>query len=304
MKIIVDNSGEYNDVMGNYFNLSKYDDGAEDVVFFQGYNTSRNVGLKQQYACFKKRIYLNLESPCSFLTTQSSVEEQKYFTHIFTLCPYTAEWLKDTNTNFIVVPFPISLDVFNKVGGDKEFDVIYMGTLMNHDHYNIINVMRNHNYVFTSLFNYSTPYTPTHLNVNSFKKWELLAKSRINITINQAPFGIDKVGNVKSYLGWEKHRAFNKIDSGTMPQIKVRITEAMGLKTLNLVKRDEWNVIEHWFEPDKHFIYWDDFNDLNNKITDIKNNYEQYQHIIDNAYDAVKPYDIDSIFKDKILKWN
>ena len=304
MKIIVDNSGEYKDVMGDYYNLSKYDDSSTESVLFQGYNNARNKERKNKFLSYKKRVYLNLESPISFLTTKTTIEEQSYFTHVYTLCPYTVEWLKEKiDINFISIPFPISLDTFNQFNAnEKKYDVIYMGTLMNNFHYAIINCIKKYNHVFTSLFNYPLPYTPTHVNVDSITKWNLLSKSKISVCLNQAPFGLDKISNVKSYPNWQQHKAFSHIEYGIVPQIKSRVTEAMALKTLNLVKRDQWNVIEYWFKPDVHFIYWDNFYDLKEKINHIKENFDQYQEIINNAYNEVKKYDIDYLYLNVINK--
>jgi spore maturation protein CgeB len=301
MKVIIDNRSEYSDVLGNYYGLSKHNDDSPDEVFFQGYDTSRNVALKKTFSDYTKKVYLNLESPCSLLTTQTSIEEHSFFTHVLSICPYTSEWLRDKiKTKFIVVPFPISLEMFKDVNTEKIYDVIYMGTLMNNDHRNIITTIKKHNHIFTSLVNYPTPHNPTHVNVNSKVKWDLLGQTKICVTINQAPFGLDKLKNIKSYDGWENNKALNRIHDGIVPQFKSRVTESMGLKTLNLVKRDEWNVIEEWFTPDVHFIYWDDFEDLDNKIKEISENFDNYKHIIDNAYEEVKKYDMDNIFNNLI----
>jgi len=70
-----------------------------------------------------------------------------------------------------------------------------------------------------------------------------------------------------------------------MPQIKSRFNEAAAAKTLNLVERDPWNVIEHFYEPNKHFIYFDDLNDLEEKIFEISVDWESYKHIAEEAHD-------------------
>ena len=57
------------------------------------------------------------------------------------------------------------------------------------------------------------------------------------------------------------------------------------------------NVMELSIESDKHFIYWEDINDLRNKIKHITENYDKYQHIIDAAYDKVMEYEVKEIFK-------
>ena len=50
------------------------------------------------------------------------------------------------------------------------------------------------------------------------------------------------------------------------------------------MKRDPWNVVEHYFTPDEDFIYWDDNSDLKEKIDDISNNFENYETMIESAY--------------------
>jgi spore maturation protein CgeB len=307
MRIIQNTSEEYRDVIVDYLcsGLAKYNDNSTDKVLFLGYNTSHNLQLKNTYAKFNKRMYLNWEAPCSFVTTKTSMEEQKYFTHVYTICPYTAEWAKDkTATQFIPIPFPINLNVFKDItwNKEKEIDAIYTGTLIHAGYYEIIDVIRNYKYIFTSLINYQYPYNPTHINISCIDKWKLLSKSKINVVINHAGFGASHIANIKSYKDWEKHDAFKNISSGIMPQFKSRITEAMGLKTLNLVKRDEWNVIEKWFKPDVHFVYWDNKNDLKEKINYILKNYDQYQKIINDAYEEVKKYDIDYMYNNDFIK--
>lgn len=310
MKFIVDVSGEYKDVIIHYLinDLIKHDDNSSEEVFFLGYHTSCDMQLKNRFSNYKKRVYLNWEAPCAFVSSQTSIEDQKYFTHVYTICPYTSEWLNGkTNTKFIPIPFPISLNTFKDIlwNKEKEFDVIYTGTLFNSSYYDIINVMKSFKYIFTSLVNYSYPYNPTHVNVGCVDKWRLMSKSKISVCLNQAhyePSCAHCISNIKGYPGWEESRAFTQIHNGIIPQFKSRITEAMGLKTLNLVKRDEWNVIENWFKPDVHFIYWDNKEDLREKMAYIINNYGQFQHIIDNAYEEVKKCDIDYIYTNIILK--
>ena len=61
-----------------------------------------------------------------------------------------------------------------------------------------------------------------------------------------------------------------------------------------LVKRDPWNIIEYWFEPDKEFIYYDNEEDLPEIINGILSNWEDYESIIDNAFEkAINNYTTD-----------
>jgi hypothetical protein len=67
------------------------------------------------------------------------------------------------------------------------------------------------------------------------------------------------------YQNKKDNEAFKDLESGYIPQFKPRVIESMMCKTLVLVKYDKWNVIEKWFEPEKHFIYW--YNLCSFKIT-------------------------------------
>jgi spore maturation protein CgeB len=60
---------------------------------------------------------------------------------------------------------------------------------------------------------------------------------------------------------------------------------------LILCKKDNWNIIEKWFEPNKEFLYFENEIDLENLITEILKNYDKYQIIINNAYNkAINNY--------------
>jgi len=66
-------------------------------------------------------------------------------------------------------------------------------------------------------------------------------------------------------------------------------------KSLCLVKRDPWNVIENWFKPNEHFLYWETLEELDSLIENIDNDFESYSHIIESASEEVKKYEIKNI---------
>lgn len=297
MKVVIDTSGDYPDVVSSHYDLMKYNDDSSDIVLFQGYNSSRNNKLKSLYAKYPKRIYLNLESPTGMIATKTNFIEQSYFTHVYNICPYTAELFnKQGHTKHIPIAFPVPLDKFNHF--DKEYDVMYMGRLMPDLSYRaMIDVISSYKYVFVSPEHHEKA---TNTGISTQQKWDLLSKSKICVGINQASVRYDQFVNIKSYQGWETHPAFNMLDHSIMiPQFKSRVTEAMAAKSLLLMKHDRWNVIEEWFEPGKHFMYWHDINDLNELISDVVNNYDNYLEIINNAYEEVKKYDINSLMLNK-----
>lgn len=316
MKIVKEESGEYSDVINSYYNLEKYDDNSTTEVLFQGYNTSRDEFLKDFYKNYDKRVYLNLEAPCAYTTTTTCNDEQSFFTHVYTLCPYTADWLKDKYlTKFIPIPFPYNKESFKFINNyNKVYDVIYMGTLLSEEHFNIIRILKKYNYIHTSL-NYNKTnflksflkkilrhenFEPTHINIDSKYKWELLSKCKLSIAINLAPTTQLHNEIIMKHEFWEKNKAFTHLNANIIPQFKPRVIESMVCKCLVLVKFDPWNVIENWFIPGEHFIYWYDLNDLNNKIAEIIANFDNYQEIIENAFQKVKEYEVSEIYK-KIL---
>ena len=151
MKIIHVKGGEYKDVIGEYSNFEEYDDGSTEEVFFYGYNSSRHERLKDEHSHYKRKVYLNLEAPCSFMSAPDAITSQAYFDQVYTICPYTSDWLNGKGkTIYIPVMYPYKKDLFDKYGPDypKTKDVIYQGGLYSSVHTRVIDMMREYNYVF------------------------------------------------------------------------------------------------------------------------------------------------------------
>ena len=127
----------------------------------------------------------------------------------------------------------------------------------------------------------------TDKNISNEKKFELIARSKISV-IHQLLFPdrnlIEKFLKIKDI---RKNKAFEHIDDGIIPQMKSRPFEAAWSKTLILIKKDPFNVIENYFEPNKHFLYFEE-HELEKKIKYIINNYEDFRHITGAAYTHVK----------------
>jgi len=113
--------------------------------------------------------------------------------------------------------------------------------------------------------------------------WDILRETKIMVTSNLLYYDKNKMNVIKSIDRYEENKAFSKLETMTMPQIKTRVFEAALNKTLLLIRKDEWNVIEHWFEPDKDFLYYTD-ETLENKINEISTNWNNYTDIVNNAY--------------------
>ena len=62
-----------------------------------------------------------------------------------------------------------------------------------------------------------------------------------------------------------------------------------------VVMEDDWNVIEEWFTPEKDFLYFKDWNDLETILEDVKFNYSKYWPMIESAHKKVQNYSIDKL---------
>jgi len=62
------------------------------------------------------------------------------------------------------------------------------------------------------------------------------------------------------------------------------------------VKKDPWNIIEHYYTPDVDFVYFECLDELENKIKGILNNWESYQPMIESAYNKSLNYTTKKLF--------
>jgi hypothetical protein len=306
MKFIYNPSEDYKDVPHSYYDLHRFDDGSNEEIFFYGYNCSVNDDLKNQYKSYKRKIYYNWEAPCAFQGRTDAVSSQIYFDEVYTLCPYTADYINGKHgdiTKQIAVPYTIRGDRFKRYVSNhdnKEFDVMYQGHFLGKDHDEMVNMMIKHKYAICSIG--WAPYI-THPALNSDGKMDLISRSKISVAMNLLYVGKEQVEYIKkTYPDYKDNLAFSHLDEGVAPQFKSRIMEAAFCKSLNLVKYDQWNVVEKWFEPGKDFIYYYNPSDLDEKIAEISKNYEKYIPIIESAHEKVLKYDIDEQIKKIINK--
>jgi hypothetical protein len=130
----------------------------------------------------------------------------------------------------------------------------------------------------------------TNLNMSPYEKYLLLSQCKISVAFNNFHLSKDNIANILEKPKWEKNQAFRGINQGLAPQFKSRVNEAAALGVLNLVERDSWNVIEDFYEPGKDFIYFEDLDDLKEKIPSIINGYDDYLPIRVNAYRKSQRY--------------
>ena len=104
--------------------------------------------------------------------------------------------------------------------------------------------------------------------------------------------------------------AFMHFEDGIMPQFKVRTHEIASCKSLMIVKKDPWNLVEDFYTPDKEFIYFEDFNELNDILDDVNSNFKNYRDIIEAAYQRSLNYTVEKIYRyiqtddDSLITWS
>jgi hypothetical protein len=201
--------------------------------------------------------------------------------HIFTLCPYTAQSTEKRTSVF----YPFNEDFIPKKF-DKEYDVIYSGS--------------NPRYVpWTSFLRIMSKYKYRHIYYNSGTnpncsyqdKINLLSKTKITLVHGLCSVDPSQISQYMSFPNAENNKAFSHLNQGLMPQTKTRMFEPAFCKSLILCYKDPWNVIENFFTPNKDFIYFENESDLSNKLDQIINDYENYQDVINSAYEkAINNY--------------
>ena len=308
MKIIEDLQIEVPDTNAHHWDIKSYSQDSSEEVLFYGYNASSNSNLLNNYSSFKRRMYFNNWAPCEY--AQPKVDDTSFFNEIYSICPYTSNWLneEERSQRWRSIFYPYNKSIIPKKY-DKEYDVIYHGGIHGQEHVDCLNVMKSFNYRYctmTSYINASThamiPFA-TNLNLNFQEKINLVAKSKISICYNIIHVFNDHVPNIQSHDNWESNKAFSEVGKRNIaPQFKTRIHEAAISRTLNLVMRDDWNIIEEYYEPYKDFVYFNDPTDLRYKIEDILNNWGDYQKMIENAFEKSKKYTIEN-FVNKIKNY-
>lgn len=247
----------------------------------------------------KKIVRLEFEEPNKFFLGDNMESYDPEFYKIFTLCPYTSKWLNEKYAIDKRVPifFPFNeCDIPQKT--DKKYDVIYTGHIVSKKLLSDLKTISKFNYRFVSN---DKSKLVTNQNASYDDKLKLISETKITIVHNLLHPKRKYFKNIWNYEGWQNNEAFKLVprrsewwkiftdNNIVVPQLKSRVFEAAFCRSLILCKKDQFNVIENYFEPNKEFIYYE--NDLESKIKEILNDFEKYEHIIDNAYQrAVNNY--------------
>ena len=140
---------------------------------------------------------------------------------------------------------------------------------------------------------YHLPYA-TNTNLSFKDKINLVAQTKVSICYNLVHVNPEHSQAIKQHVEYKDNKAFSSLGKWeVMPQFKTRMHEAAISRTINLIQKDDWNIAELYYEPDKEFIYFTDAKDLSKKIRDITLDWGNYSEIIENAYNKSLSYTTD-----------
>lgn len=300
MIVFTDKSGWYPDDINSRLDFDNFADNLADKILFVGhgcFNNQQVVNFCLQNKDVEK-IYINLEHPCSLYDENENlgIRQQMLFDTVYTICPYTAEWFNSiqNKTKFFSMPYPHNLkyDVYKNKDLDKKYDVAYNGLIHSEEIASYVEAIKGFDYFFSTIPQWnrikSVNGLATHNNIDNLKKWEILSQSKSAIIQNNLYLLPKQIGYIKNNYRWQENNAFSHVEQGLLPQLKSRTVESAICQTLMLVKKDPWNVIEEWFEPGKDFLYFENCSELKELVEDVKNNFNQYEHIVESAYKKVK----------------
>lgn len=305
-----DLSIEVPDTNAHHWQLEEFSQPSENEVLLYGYNASDNLLLRERFKNYSRKIYFNNWAPCEFAQRRvkgnhDGTTKEQFFDEVYSICPYTSDWLNTLNLDreykSIFYPFHKRL-IPRKF--DKQYDVIYHGGIHGQEHIDCLRAMLSYNYRFCSMTHHINNTTAqclkyaTDTNLNFQDKINLVAKTKISVCYNIVHINTEHIPHIRSYDNWINNQAFIQLEKqNIMPQFKTRMHEAAISKTLNLVYKDSWNIVEKYYEPEKEFVYFTDVSDLHKKIGEITNDWDNYQEIVDNAYNKAMNYTCDNFIE-------
>ena len=284
---------------------------SSDTVLMNGAQWIYDDAIKQPYLNYDRKCLLALWSPCEFTASKDyfHFEHYDFFTEVYCVCPLTCRFMNNHfgYEKFKYIPYPFTNYSVTEFG-NYDVDCSWMGSIHGQDHISAIEVISKFKYKFlTSQMNtwMRHPYEfnkCTHVNLPSAQKLVELSKCRSSLSFNMIYMSPSSVDN-------SPFDVFEHFNKGIMPQFKVRTHEITSSKSLMLVKKDPWNLIEDFYEPETEFLYFESFDQLEDIIIDVRDNFHNYIDIIEKAYYRSQDYTVEKIFEyiktddEKLITW-
>ncbi len=297
MKIISDFSGDYQDGYNTALKIEEFSDDG-NAAFFYGIQCGIDKKHLRLHREYPRKILLDLWSPCAFFSDPDHFSILEGFDEVYSICPYTTEWTnRKLGKNLMKYCFyPVSPRVIEPEDKRKTYDVCYVGGIYSPEHQSTIDIVSRHRYVFVTQ---GGAKKATHRRLSNADKMKLVGKSRIGICFNKLYLDDGHFSHLTRYDDWQSNKAFTNVRDPIpiAPQIKTRLHEYALSKTLILVHRDPWNVVEDYYEPGKDFLYFDDVADLKALIPAILSDWGAYSRIVESAYEKVHDYSTENLVR-------
>ena len=309
----------YRDDFRKFFKFKRFEKDCGDFVLVEGFFEQAhqweqfNLSSKKLKKILAKRLVrIEIEEPNKFALNDNNDSYDYYFEKIYTICPFTADWLNKKHKNKKRVPiyYPTNEEYIPRKT-KKLFDIIYVGNIVSNKVLKDVEVISKYNYRFVSF--YENPLV-TNKNASYKQKLKLISQSRITLVHNllfPPPYRIINIWRTK---GWQENKAFKLVPPQTefwriftnknilIPQIKSRLFDAALCRSLILCKKDPFNIIENFFEPNEEFVYYEE-GKLKETIDKILENYKKYGKVADNAFKrASKNYTTKAFVRDYLSK--
>lgn len=289
MIVLSEPSLNYEDDPTRHFDFSTFSETTADVVFIACYINHELLSVVSG-----KPIWcLDLEEPNKFFSKamlEHNQQVDRRLDRIFSICPYTCDWLnrREGSDRRVPVFFPFpGRSIPDRQA--KDFDVIYTGHVWPALR-EFVEPMLRHRYCLVSrrLGNDLDRHI-THHTASYRKKLDLIARSRVAV-IHNLLFPSEKhVRQVRQLPEASDNVAFSQLfapqppDVPVVPQLKSRLFEAAFCRSLILCARDDWNVVERYFEPESEFVYFRR-GELAETLDRVLSNFGRYEEVVENAF--------------------
>jgi len=296
--------------------LDELSDDNSENAFFNGVHFINDKNLRDKYKDYKRRALFAHWSPCEFLVRPNLfyLEEFDFFTEVYCVCPFTCKFMNDNYgyEKFIYIPYPFTNYSVTEFG---EYDAVgsWFGSIHGQDHIDAIEVLEKFKYKFITSQQNTWMHHPyeynkcTHVNISTPQKLVEVSRTKSSLTFNKLYMNNRSQHNAVN--NGIHHDAFNHWDKKIMPQFKVRTHEIATCKSLILAYKDQWNLIEDFYDEGEHFVYFENFKQLEEILHDVDENFDKYQSIIDSAFEQVQKYSVEKMFEfmktkdDKLITW-
>lgn len=300
----------------NYF--ERFDGQGEDYYFVETSFFDDEKILRQ--GAGKDIAYFEIEEPNRFFLGAGKKfppnehgGSQSRYRNIFTLCPFTAEWLNARigRNQRIPVFLPCNEQTIpppNK----KTIDVVYAGNIIAPEIEKTVQTISHFNYRLIS--NSQNPLV-TDQSASHEAKLELMSRSKVAVVHNLLYPNPIQVRSLWQVPGYRDNRAFSLIPRPLpafvpgrlaeryiqaheiiVPQVKQRLFEAAFCRSLILCRKDPFNLVERFFAPNQEFVYYEQGR-LFETLTEVLENFDQYTPVVERAYErALREYTTKAFF--------